>query len=347
MADNIRVLVVDDSPVFCNFMKKEINALDGIEVIDIAHNAQEAKEKIISRDPDVVTLDVEMPGINGIDFLKKFIPDKPVPVIVITSSPTSAFEAMTAGAIEFVRKPSGSSKSELDQFVVRVATIIRYAKIVKLQPRKVPVKINDSANTNVAPLSIVGEPRKDLVIALGASTGGTEALVEVVRRFPKNTPPVLITQHMPPTFTKMFAERLDRISQMSAKEAEDGDRLQQGQIIVAAGGNQMRLMKDARGYYISSRPGEKVSGHCPSVDVLFTSVAEVAGANAIGAILTGMGADGAEGLLKMRNAGAYTIGQDEETCVVYGMPGVAFKKGAVAIQLPIQKIGEQIILKVK
>lgn len=346
MADNIRVLVVDDSPVFCNFMKNEVGALNGIEIIDVAYNADEAKQKILSLDPDVVTLDVEMPGISGIDFLKKFIPDKPIPVIVITSSPTSAFEAMSAGAIEFVRKPVGASKSELDQFVVRIATVIRYAKIVKLQPKKVPVKINENANVNTAPLTIVGEPRKDLVIALGASTGGTEALVEVVRRFPKNTPPVLITQHMPPTFTKMFAERLDRISHMSAKEAEDGDRLQQGQIIVAAGGNQMRLMKDARGYYITSRPGEKVSGHCPSVDVLFSSVAEAAGANAIGAILTGMGGDGAEGLLKMRNAGAYTIGQDEETCVVYGMPAVAFKKGAVAIQLPIQKIGEHIILKV-
>lgn len=345
MADNIRVLVVDDSPVFCSFMKNEIDALEGIEVVGVANNATEAKEKIISLDPDVVTLDVEMPGMNGIDFLKKFIPDKPVPVIVITSSATSAFEAMTAGAIEFVRKPVGSSKNELDKFVIRVATIIRYAKIVKLQPKRVPVKSND--NVSVPPLSIVGEPRKDLVIALGASTGGTDALVEVVKRFPKNTPPVLITQHMPPTFTKMFAERLDRVSQMSAKEAEDGDRLKQGQIIVAAGGEQMRLMKDAAGYYITSRPGEKVSGHCPSVDVLFSSVAEAAGANAIGAIFTGMGGDGAEGLLKMRNAGAYTIGQDEETCVVYGMPAVAYKKGAVAIQLPLQKIAEQIILKVK
>lgn len=345
MADNIRVLVVDDSPVFCSFMKNEIGALEGIEVVGVASNATEAKEKIISLDPDVVTLDVEMPGMNGIDFLKKFIPDKPVPVIVITSSATSAFEAMSSGAIEFVRKPVGSSKSELDKFVIRVATIIRYAKIVKLQPKRVPVKSND--NVSVPPLSIVGEPRKDLVIALGASTGGTDALVEVVKRFPKNTPPVLITQHMPPTFTKMFAERLDRVSQMSAKEAEDGDRLKQGQIIVAAGGEQMRLMKDAAGYYITSRQGEKVSGHCPSVDVLFSSVAEAAGANAIGAIFTGMGGDGAEGLLKMRNAGAYTIGQDEETCVVYGMPAVAYKKGAVAIQLPLQKIAEQIILKVK
>lgn len=345
MAENIRVLVVDDSPVFCNFMKNEVGALDGIEVVGVAHNAVEAKERILSLAPDVVTLDVEMPGMNGIDFLKKLIPDKPIPVIVITSSPASAYDAMGAGAIEFVRKPASSSKSEWDKFVVRVATIIRYAKIVKLQPRKVPARV--ASDTAVTPLTLVGEPRKDVVIALGASTGGTDALVEVVKRLPKNTPPVIITQHMPPTFTKMFAERIDRISPMSAKEAEDGDRLQQGQIIVAEGGKQMRLMKDARGYYITSRPGEKVSGHCPSVDVLFTSVAEAAGANAVGVILTGMGADGAEGLLKMRQAGAYTIGQDEETCVVYGMPGVAFKKGAVMSQLPLQKIAEQILLKVK
>lgn len=345
MAENIRVLVVDDSPVFCNFMKKGISELDGIEVIDVAHDANSAKDKILALKPDVITLDVEMPGMSGIDFLRTFIPENPVPVIVITSSPTSAFEAMNAGAIEFVKKPMGGSKSELDKFVVRIATIIRYAKIVKLQPRKIPVKT--STDTTAVPLKLVNEPGKDTIIALGASTGGTDALVEVVKRLPADSPPVLITQHMPPTFTKMFAERIDRVSPMSAKEAEDGDRLKRGQIIVAAGGKQMRLMKDARGYYITSRPGEKVSGHCPSVDVLFTSVAEAAGANAIGVILTGMGADGAEGLLKMREAGAYTIGQDEETCVVYGMPGVAFKKGAVMSQLPLQKIAEQIILKVK
>ena len=344
MAENIRVLVVDDSPVFCNFMKNEIGALDGIEIVGTAYNTAEAKEKILALNPDVVTMDVEMPGMSGIDFLRKFIPEKPVPVIVITSSETSAFEAMNAGAIEFVKKPTGGSRNDLDKFVIRIATIIRYAKIVKIQPRKIPTR---TAETTVTPLTLVGEPRRDVVIALGASTGGTDALVEVVKKFPKNTPPVLITQHMPPTFTKMFAERLDRISHMSAKEAEDGDRLKQGQIIVAEGGKQMRLVKDAKGYYITSRIGEKVSGHCPSVDVLFTSVAEAAGANAVGAILTGMGGDGAEGLLKMRQAGAYTIGQDEETCVVYGMPAVAFKKGAVVSQLPIQKIAEQILLKVK
>ncbi len=347
MADNIRVLVVDDSPVFCNFIKKGLDNCDGIEVIDVAHNANEAREKIISLNPDVITLDVEMPGMSGIDFLKRFIPEMPVPVIVITSSQTSALEAMNAGALEFIKKPASGVTSEHDKFIVRIATVIRYAKIVKLKPRKSVTKSVAVTDAAVTPLTLVGEARRDVVIALGASTGGTDALIEVVKRLPANTPPVLITQHMPPTFTKMFAERIDRVSSMSAKEAEDGDRLKTGQIIVAAGGLQMRLMRDARGYYITSRPGEKVSGHCPSVDVLFTSVAEAAGSNAVGAILTGMGADGAEGLLKMREAGAYTIGQDEETCVVYGMPGVAFKKGAVMAQLPLGKIAEQILLKVK
>ena len=345
MADNIRVLVVDDSPVFCKFMQQELDALQGIEIVGVAHNAEDAREKLLSLSPDVMTLDVEMPGMSGIDFLKRCLPERPIPVIVISSSETTnAFDAMSAGAIEFVRKPTGGTKPELNKFIVRVATIIRYARIVNLQPKKVTQRVVETA---APPLSIVGEPRKDIVIAIGASTGGTDALVEVVKNFPSDMPPVIITQHMPPTFTKMFAERIDRISAMSAKEAENGDRLKQGQIIVAAGGFQMRLEKDYRGYYISSMPGEKVSGHCPSVDVLFESVAQTAGANAIGAILTGMGADGAEGLLKMRNAGAYTIGQDEETCVVYGMPCVAFKKGAVITQLPLQKIAEHIILKAK
>lgn len=346
MANVIKVLVVDDSPVFLNYLSTALNNTDGIEVVATAMNAATAKEKITDLKPDVVTLDVEMPGASGIDFLKSFASSYSVPVVVITSASVTSLEVINAGAVDLIRKPTGWSRDELDKFALRVATIIRYAKITKLQPKKTVVT-RTSAQPVATPIITAGSFRKDIVIALGASTGGTDALVEVVKNFPADTPPVIITQHMPPTFTKMFAERIDRISAMSAKEAENGDRLKQGQIIVAAGGFQMRLEKDYRGYYISSKPGEKVSGHCPSVDVLFESVAQSAGANAIGAILTGMGADGAEGLLKMRNAGAYTIGQDEETCVVYGMPCVAFKKGAVVTQLPLQKIAEHIILKAK
>lgn len=346
MANVIKVLVVDDSPVFLNYMSTALNNTEGIEVVGTAMNTTTAKEKIMSLKPDVVTLDVEMPGMSGIDFLKTFVSSYSVPVVVITSSSVTSLEAINAGAVDLIRKPTGWSRDELDKFALRVATIIRYAKISKLQPHRT-VAPRVPAQPVATPIITSGSFRKDIVIALGASTGGTDALVEVVKNFPADTPPVIITQHMPPTFTKMFAERIDRISAMSAKEAENGDRLRQGQIIVAAGGFQMRLEKDYRGYYISSKQGEKVSGHCPSVDVLFESVAQNAGVNAIGAILTGMGADGAEGLLKMREAGAYTIGQDEETCVVYGMPCVAFKKGAVITQLPLQKIAEHIILKAK
>lgn len=343
MLNDIRVLVADSSSVFCNFLKSELSSVDGIEVIDTANSAEELKNKISRLNPDVVTVDTQITGMKGIEDLKRAVPSN-VPVIIITASDISSVTAMGNGAVEVVKKPLSIEKPETDKFIVRVATVIRYAKIIKTKPRKPPQKAVEGPSV---PLTIPGTPRKNIVIALGASTGGTDALVEVVKHLPSNTPPVLITQHMPPTFTKMFAERIDRISPMRAKEAEDGDRLEQGLIIVAAGGNQMRLFKDARGYYITSRPGEKVSGHCPSVDVLFSSVAEVAGPDAIGAILTGMGADGAAGLLKMRQAGAYTIGQDEETCVVYGMPGVAFKNGAVMTQLPLQKIAEHIISKVK
>ncbi len=185
--------------------------------------------------------------------------------------------------------------------------------------------------------------RSDIVIALGASTGGTEALERVVRRFPEDTPPVVIVQHMPAGFTKLYAERLNRSCAMEVKEAEDGDRLRRGLIIIGAGDFHLRLQKDARGFYVSSKSGERVSGHCPSVDVLFNSVASAAGPNAIGAILTGMGRDGADGLLAMRQAGAFTIGQDKDSCVVYGMPMEAYKIGAVEVQAPLDKIPEIIL----
>ncbi len=185
--------------------------------------------------------------------------------------------------------------------------------------------------------------RSDIVIALGASTGGTEALERVVRRFPEDTPPVVIVQHMPAGFTKLYAERLNRSCPMEVKEAEDGDRLRRGLIIIGAGDFHLRLQKDARGFFVSSKSGERVSGHCPSVDVLFNSVASAAGPNAIGAILTGMGRDGADGLLAMRQAGAFTIGQDKDSCVVYGMPMEAYKIGAVEVQAPLDKIPEIIL----
>ena len=337
----IRIITVDDSILFRTIIKKEFAKYNDIEIIDMAANAAEAEEKIMRLRPDVVTMDVEMPGMNGIDFIRSFLPKKRVPFIVITSSPTRAFDAISAGAVEFMKKPMVQNTADMDAFCARLAAVIRLS--AKANVRSVPPK-----NLAAAPSLTMGasvNPNK--IIALGASTGGTEALIEVVKRLPKNSPPVVIVQHMPAGFTKMYAERLDRICAMDCKEAENGDRLRPGLIIVGAGEYHLRVAKDARGYYVTSKPGEKVSGHCPSVDVLFESVAETARNNAVGAILTGMGGDGAEGLLKMRKAGAYTIGQNEQTCVVYGMPAVAFRIGAVMKQLPLEKIAEEIIAKVR
>ncbi len=340
----IRVLTVDDSILFRTVIKNEFAKIDDIDIIDTAANAMEAEEKIMRLNPDVVTMDVEMPGMNGIDFIKSFIPKKRVPFIVITSSPTRAFDAISAGAVEFLKKPIVQNSSSMSTFTERLASIIRFCS--KANVRSAPTR-PISAPQNSSLLTLGGSTHTNSIIALGASTGGTDALIEVVKRLPRNAPPVVIVQHMPAGFTKMYAERLDKLCAMDAKEAEDGDRLRPGLIVVGAGDYHLRLQKDARGYYVTSKHGEKVSGHCPSVDVLFESVAETAGPHAVGAILTGMGADGAEGLLKMRKRGAYTIGQNEATCVVYGMPGVAFKIGAVMKQLPLEKIAEEIISKVK
>ncbi len=337
----IRVLTVDDSILFRTVIKNEFAKIDDIDIIDTAGNAIEAEEKIMRLNPDVVTMDVEMPGMNGIDFIKSFLPKKRVPFIVITSSPTRAFDAISAGAVEFMKKPLVHNSAEMSSFAHKLASTIRFS--CKANVRYAPVRPIASPSA----IALPSGARVNTIIALGASTGGTEALIEVVKRLPANSPPVVIVQHMPAGFTQMYAERLDKICAMSAKEAQDGDRLRPGLIILGAGGYHLRLCKDARGYYISSKPGPKVSGHCPSVDVLFESVAETAGNHAVGAILTGMGADGAEGLLKMRKAGAYTIGQDEASCVVYGMPGVAFKLGAVMKQLPLDRIAEEIISKVR
>lgn len=200
--------------------------------------------------------------------------------------------------------------------------------------------VHQNVSTGIHNVCRTGRPE---LIAIGASTGGTDAIIEVVQELPADTPPVVIVQHMPVGFTKMYADRLDRICKMSAKEAENGDRLKQGLIILGHGSEQLEVHKDTLGYYVTSKPGEKVSGHCPSVDVLFSSVAKAAGKGAIGVILTGMGRDGATGLGEMKNSGAYTIGQDKESCVVYGMPCVAFEEGAVIKQAPLSEIKNIII----
>lgn len=328
-----KVLIVDDSVVFRQTLKLYLEKDKHIEVVGTAINPSDAFEKIQQLNPDVITLDVEMPGMNGIDFLRELMPKNPLPVIVITSLPMQALDALDAGAVDFVRKPD--AHFTLNTFISEVLVKIKIASLSRVRVTKVlqPVPIISKLN-KVSP---------DTIIAIGASTGGTEAILTIIRDLPPTTPGILVVQHMPPVFTKQYAQRLDKICQMRVKEAEHGDRIETGKILIAAGDYHLRLKKDYQGYYASSENGPKISGHCPSVDAMFHSVAEVAKQNAVGIILTGMGGDGAKGLLAMKEAGAYTIGQDKETCVVYGMPMVAYNIGAVTKQLPLDRISNELI----
>ena len=335
----IRLLIVDDSIFFRKALESALSADQRIEVIGMAVDAMDAMEKIKALRPDVVTLDVEMPKLNGIDFLKKLMPVNPVPVVVVSSAPIRVLDALDAGAVDFVRKPEIKGPDGMKRFMSELTVKIKIAstaRVGKPHPHQ----------TSLPPLrsmTLGAGAGRNTVIAIGASTGGTEAILEVVKDLPETTPGIVIVQHMPPVFTNMYAQRLNRICKMSVKEASPGDRVETGKIIIGAGEFHLRLAKDSKGYYVRSEAGPKVSGHCPSVDVLFDSVAATAGVNAMGILLTGMGADGANGLLKMRKAGAYTIGQDKDSCVVYGMPMVAFNIGAVQKQLPLSDIGSEII----
>lgn len=328
----LKVLVVEDSILFRELLVRAINKDPSLEVVAVAGDAYEARDKIIEYRPDVMTLDVELPKMSGIEFTRRLLPQYYIPIVCVSALNSNVFDALEAGAVDFVNKPSGMTAKEVEDFVLReLNTKIKIASMAK--PRVVQTNRCHTALTAVA---------SDRVIAIGASTGGTEAIFDVIKRFGQNIPGVVVVQHMPPVFTAMYAERLNRQCLVSVKEAKDGDYVQRGQVLIAPGDKHMRLVRSGGMYRVECKEGEKVSGHCPSVDALFQSVAEAAGANAIGVILTGMGADGAKGLLAMRKAGAYTIGQDEESCVVYGMPKAAYDCGAVQYQTGLTQIADQV-----
>lgn len=334
----VRVLIVDDSMLFRETLARFIGENSGIEVVGTAGDAFEARDKILTLHPDVMTLDVEMPKMNGIQFLRKLIPQYAIPTVVVSSLPLNAFQALDAGAVDFVKKPLLKTPADIKEFCGELQSkviVAAFARVMQPKPERTEI-VQPQKAFSVQSHVVHG----DTIIALGASTGGTDALQKVVEKFPKDCPPILIVQHMPAGFTKMYAERMNRICQVEVREAQDGDRVKQGLCLIGAGEFHLKLAKDSRGYFVTSQRGEKVSGHCPSVDVMFQSVADVAKSNAIGAILTGMGGDGSKGLLSMRQAGAYTIGQNKETCVVYGMPMVAYNIGAVCEQAPLEKIAD-------
>lgn len=330
----IRVLVVDDSVLFRNLLVQSLSEDPYLEVVAQAGDAYAARDAIIEYRPDVMTLDVEMPRMDGIQFLRKLMPQYPLPVVVISALDARVFDAMEAGAVDFVCKPSSVDRTKVSEFIRKeLGTKIKIASTVK---------VGNLKRVESYPVNGVSAIKKDTVIAIGASTGGTEAIFEVVKQFRTDIPGVVIVQHMPPGFTEMYANRLNNQCRVAVKEAVTGDRVLPGRVLIAPGDKHMRLVKVNGVYQVECKAGEKVSGHCPSVDVLFSSVAKSAGKDALGVILTGMGGDGANGLLEMRKAGAKTIGQNEATCVVYGMPKVAYDIGAVQYQMELSSITNKI-----
>lgn len=348
IADKIKVLITDDSLLFRNVLKSELSKDSNIEVVGMAVDPMDAVEKIRALNPDIITLDIEMPKMDGLTFIKKLMSEHPKKVVLVSSMNISVFDALQSGAVDFVKKPDMSSSNDLQSFINELKTKIKIASIAKLVTyknlKKEAVKEGtvkvDNSGTQITRLIKSSLKR---VIAIGASTGGTEATLKILKELPKDVPGILVTQHMPVGFTKMYADRLNKVCSMEVREAANGDRVENGIALIAPGDKHMKLMKDEKGYYVTCRAGDKVSGHCPSVDVLFNSVAESAGKNSVGIILTGMGKDGAQGLMSMKKAGAYTIGQDEKSSVVYGMPMVAYNIGAVAVQASIENIADILI----
>ena len=341
LGKKIRVLVVDYSALARNLIIQGLSAHPRMEIVGYAINTLDAKQKIPRLKPDVVTMDVEMPGQSGIDFLKEYLPANPVPVILCSSLNLKVFDALNAGAVDFVRKPDVQESKEV--FISNLTQKVLVASMAR--PRSAPLR---SPSIAVATPNLGGGPALDRVlVGLGASTGGTEATLEVMRRLPADIPPMVIVQHMPKGFTQMYADRLNRICKMEVREARNGDELHRGLALVAPADLQCRVVRIGEKYTVSCTPGEKVSGHRPSVDAMFHSMAEVVRCKMVGIIMTGMGQDGAAGLLEMRKKGAYTIGQDKESSVVYGMPMVANDIGAVCIQASCDNVANVLLRHLK
>jgi len=333
----VRVLVVEDSLFFAKILEKKLSQDRNIEVVDYATDAYDARDKIIKYRPDVMTLDVEMPKMTGIEFLKKLMPQYPIPIVVVSALDDKVFDALNAGAVEFVNKPN--TEVPMNEFIDNLCEKIKIASEVNVSHYKEITKRTYSRQQ-------FSKSSKYKLIAIGSSTGGTVALQQVLSKFNKEVPGIVIAQHMPPVFTKMYADRLNRELILDIKEAEEGDYVENGKVFIAPGNYHIRVKKIGSKYKIKLEKGNeknKVNSHCPSVDVLFDSVASQVKEEAIGIILTGMGKDGAKGLKRMRSKGAITIGQDQQSSVVYGMPKEAYRINALDYQEPLEKIADKVI----
>lgn len=340
----IKVLVIDDSAMIRKVFEQELSKDPEIEVVGTAPDPIVGRDKIVYLKPDVITLDIEMPRMDGLTFLEKLMKHYPLPVVVVSSLAKKggdvALKAMELGAVEVISKP-GTAYSVGDmceQLAEKVKAAAR-VKVTKLtdQPKSFS---KDSSSPQLASIAV---KTTNKIIAIGASTGGTDALREVITRLPSNSPPVVIVQHMPQNFTKAFADRLNQISQVHVKEAVDGEYLAMGKVLIAPGNKHMEIRRSGINYYVTLFDGPMMFHQRPAVEILFNSVAKYAGQNAVGAILTGMGKDGAQGLLNMRNAGASTIAQDERTSIVFGMPKEAIDLGAAQHIKPLPAIAQTLL----
>ncbi|WP_340616597.1 protein-glutamate methylesterase/protein-glutamine glutaminase [Xenorhabdus entomophaga] len=341
--NKITVLCVDDSALMRQIMREIINSHPDMEVVDCAPDPFVARDLIKKHNPQVLTLDVEMPRMDGIDFLEKLMRLRPMPVVMVSSLTAKGSEitlkALELGAVDFVTKPQLGIREGMLAYSEMIAEKIRaaaQAKVSTMTPEPV----------NTTPLNFKPLLSSEKLIAVGASTGGTEAIKNLLQFLPVTSPALLITQHMPPGFTRSFAERLNKLSQIMVKEAEDGERVLPGHAYIAPGDCHMELCRSGANYQIMITNAPPVNRHRPSVDVLFRSVAKYAGRNAVGVILTGMGSDGAAGLLEMKQAGAYTLAQSEASCVVFGMPRAAIQLGAVDDVMDMQKISKAMLAKI-
>lgn len=340
-----RVLIVDDSPIVRKIFMQEISRDPAIEVVGTAPDPYVARDMIVRLQPDVVTLDLEMPRMDGITFLKKLMRYYPLPIIIVSSlgrrGSDMALQAMDAGAVDVVCKPD--STHSLGDLAVELIDKIKAAASIRPGLFKAAVTPLDSPVARPLAITLPSKFRTNKVVAIGTSTGGTRALERILKMMPENSPGMVIVQHMPESFTRAFANRLNSLCAIEIKEAEDGDALIPGRALIAPGNYHMLLRESAGKYSVQVKSGPLVCRHRPSVDVLFNSVARHAGRNAIGVIMTGMGNDGAEGLHVMKAGGAATIAQDEETCVVFGMPREAIQRGCVDHILPLDRIPGKIL----
>lgn len=340
----VKVLIVDDSALVRQILQEVLRHDPEIEVVGTASDPYSAWEKIKVLSPDVLTLDVEMPRMDGLMFLQKLMIARPIPVVMISSLTENGCEttlrALELGAIDFVTKPKVDVSTGTVELAHEIVAKVKAAARARIRPRSASAP--SAAPVKAAPKeALIRSTQK--VIAIGASTGGTEALFEVLKDLPADSPGTVIVLHMPSGFTSSFARRLDGLCRVRVSEARDGDRILDGHALLAPGGQHMTVVRSGASYSVKVAPGPPVSRHCPSVDVLFQSCARVLATNACGAILTGMGADGATGLLELRQAGARTVAQNEETCVVFGMPREAIALNAAEFVLPLQSIAMRLL----